>query len=160
MSGGHHPRCAIQRRTEIVSITELGLPRHQPHAHGQLQYLLRGHRSVDSGLRRPERGTDAVAGVLEQETVVLLDRHTQHVIVDDQRGPHIRRVGLPPTGRTLDIGEQKRHDPRRRVPRGHSHRIAHRRSSAADVKGPDVAETVERLRLLARRTRRLRADRA
>src|SRR6476620_4989983 len=28
---------------------------------------------------------------------------------------------LPPTGRTLNIGEQECHDPRRPAPRGHSH---------------------------------------
>jgi hypothetical protein len=30
-----------------------------------------------------------------------------------QRRPHPLRVGLPPTSRTLHIGEQKRHHPRR-----------------------------------------------
>jgi hypothetical protein len=40
--------------------------------------------------------------------------------------PHRIRVCLPPTGRTLNIGEQKRHDPRRRVPRGHPHRMSHK----------------------------------
>src|SRR3984893_18366346 len=35
------------------------------------------------------------------------------------------RIGFPPTSRSLDIGEQERHDPRRWVPRGHSHRMSH-----------------------------------
>ena len=39
---------------------------------------------------------------------------------------HRRRVGFPPTGRTLDIGEQEGHNPRRRHPTGHPHRISHR----------------------------------
>ena len=35
------------------------------------------------------------------------------------------RIGFPPTSRSLDVGEQERHDPRRWVPRGHSHRMSH-----------------------------------
>src|SRR6267378_6331811 len=45
---------------------------------------------------------------------------------------------LPPTGRTLNIGEQECHDPRRPAPRGHSHRMSHNahvnRSIATDFR--------------------------
>ena len=50
-----------------------------------------------------------------------LDRRAQHLVVDDERRPHRLRVGLPPTGRTLDIGEQKRHHPRRSSRRRSGH---------------------------------------
>ena len=63
-----------------------------------------------------------------------------------QRRPHPVGVGLPPTGRTLDIGEQKRHHPRRSSRRssGHPRRIsqqtrsylAHRRNPAPDTRAP------------------------
>jgi hypothetical protein len=37
---------------------------------------------------------------------------------------HRFRVGFPPTSRSLDVGEQERHVPRRSAPRGHSHRMS------------------------------------
>ena len=46
--------------------------------------------------------------------------------VREQGRPHSVRVGFPPTGRTLNIGEQKRHNPRRRHSRGHPHRMSHK----------------------------------
>src|SRR5262245_21118856 len=46
-----------------------------------------------------------------------------------QRRPHPLGVRLPPTGRTLDIGEQKRHYARRRMPWGHLHRMSHKPTS-------------------------------
>src|ERR1700722_2485515 len=46
-----------------------------------------------------------------------------------QGDPHLVRIGLPPTGRTLNIGEQKGHQPRRRYPDGHPHRISHSMAS-------------------------------
>ena len=54
---------------------------------------------------------ETVIGVLEQEAAVRLNRRAQHLVVGSQRRSHRVRVGLPPTGRTLDIGEQKRHNP-------------------------------------------------
>jgi hypothetical protein len=121
MPGGHHPRRTVQHRTEIVALSQLGFPGRQPHPHRQLQPQLRGHRGIHRRARRGERGAHAVTGVLEQPAPVRLDRRTQHLVVCGQRCPHALRVGLPPTGRTLNIGEQKRHHPRRsnRRRRGH-----------------------------------------
>jgi hypothetical protein len=52
-------------------------------------------------------------------------------LMGGQRRPHPIGVVLPPTGRTLDIGEQKRHHPRRRHRRisGHPRRMPHRTRS-------------------------------
>jgi hypothetical protein len=36
---------------------------------------------------------------------VRLDRLTQYLVMGGQRRPHAIRVGFPPTGRTLNIGE-------------------------------------------------------
>jgi hypothetical protein len=41
---------------------------------------------------------------------MLLDRGVQHLVMRHQGRPHRIRVCFPPTGRTLNIGEQKRHD--------------------------------------------------
>jgi hypothetical protein len=85
---------------------------------------LRGNGGVDGGPWRRERGNHTIPGVAEQESLMRLDRRAQHFVMRNQRRPHRSRVGFPPTGRTLDIGEQKRHDPRRRAPRWHPHRIS------------------------------------
>ena len=50
--------------------------------------------------------------MLEHEAAVRLNRPVQHFAMGGQRQPHPIGVGLPPTGRTLDIGEEKRHHPR------------------------------------------------
>ena len=109
---GHHPRRTIQRRTEVVPVTQLGFASRQAHPHRQLQRPLRGHRRIHRRLRRGERAAHPVAGVLEQEAAVRLDRRAQHLVMRRQGRPHRVGVGLPPTGRTLDVGEQKRHHPR------------------------------------------------
>ena len=64
-----------------------------------------------------------------------LDRRAQHLVVRGERRPHAIRVGLPPTGRTLNIGEQKRHHPRRSS-RRHGIASAH---SMCPSKPSDVA---------------------
>jgi hypothetical protein len=126
VTGGHHACGPIQNRSEIVALRQLGFAGRDPHPHRQLQRPLRGHRGIDRCPRRGERGTHPVTGVLEQEAAVRLNRLAQHVIMGGQRRPHPLRVGLPPTGRTLDIGEQKRHHPRRSSRRnsGHPRRIS------------------------------------
>ena len=113
MPGGHHPRRTVQHRTEVVGLPQFGFAGRDPHPHRQLQLALRGHRGIDRTLRRGERGAHPITGVLEQEAAVRLDRLAQHLVMCGQRRPHPLGVGLPPTGRTLHIGEQKRHHPRR-----------------------------------------------
>jgi hypothetical protein len=67
--------------------------------------------------RRRERRDYTVAGVAEQETVVSLNRVAQHLVMHKQSRPHRFRIGFPPTSRSLDVGEQERHDARRSAPR-------------------------------------------
>ena len=55
-----------------------------------------------------------------------LDRPAQHRVVCGQRRRPCVGVRLPPTGRPLDIGGQKRHHPRRSSRHGHPRRISHR----------------------------------
>jgi hypothetical protein len=64
--------------------------------------------------------------VLEQPAPAPLDRRAQHLVMCGEGLPHQIRVRLPPTGRTLNIGEQKRHHPRRSSSRrsGHPCRIS------------------------------------
>jgi hypothetical protein len=98
----------------------------QPHPHRQLQHPLRGHRRIKRTPRRGECRTHPITGVLEQPAPMRLDRPGEDLVVCGQRHPHRIRVGLPPTGRTLNIGEQKRHHPRRSSRRisGHPSRIS------------------------------------
>ena len=110
MPSGHHPLGTVQHRAKIIGSPQLGFTGRQSHPDRQLQLLLCGHRGIDRGPRRRERGTHAVTGVFEHEAAVRLDRRAQHLVMRGQRRPHPVRIGLPPTGRTLDIGEQKRHN--------------------------------------------------
>ena len=111
VAGGHHPRGAIQHRAEVVVVPQLGLAGRDPHSHRQLQFALRVDRRIDRRHRRCERRSHPVPGVAEHEALVGLDRRTQHLVVRGQCHPHRVRIGFPPTGRTLNIGEQKGHDP-------------------------------------------------
>jgi hypothetical protein len=109
--GGHHPRGAVEHRAEVVRLSQLGFAGRDPHAHRQLQRPLCGHGGINRGSGSGERGAYPVTGVFEQPPAVGLDRLTQHLVMGGQRRPHAIRVCLPPTGRTLNIGEQKRHNP-------------------------------------------------
>jgi hypothetical protein len=103
--GGHHPCRTIEHRAEVVRLAQLGLAGRQTHAHRQLQRPLRGHRRIHRTARRGERRADPVAGVFEQPAAVRLNRRPQHLVMGGQRRPHRLRIGFPPTGRTLHIGE-------------------------------------------------------
>ena len=126
--GSHHPRSAIQHRTEVVRPPKLCFTGRNPHPYRQFEGTLCGDCGIDGGTGRREGGTHAVTGVLEQPAPVRLNRPAQHLVMGGQRHPHPIGVGLPPTGRTLDIGEQKRHHPRRssRPISGHPRRLSQR----------------------------------
>jgi hypothetical protein len=47
MPGGHHPRGAIEHRTEVVGPPQLGLAGRDPHPHRQRQRPLGGHPRID-----------------------------------------------------------------------------------------------------------------
>jgi hypothetical protein len=111
MAGGHHPRSSVEHRAEVVPVAPLGLPGRDPHPHRQLQLPLCRDRGVDRRSRRGKRGNHAVTGMAEQETVVRLNRGAQHLVMRHNGRPHRSRVSFPPTGRPLNIGEQKRHHP-------------------------------------------------
>ena len=124
MPGGHHPSSPVEHRPEVVPVAQFGFTGRDPHPHRQLQLPLRGDRRVHRRPRRGKRGDHTIARVTEQEPVVRLNRRAQHLIVCEKRRPHRVRVGLPPTGRALNIGEQECHDPRRWSPLGHPHRMS------------------------------------
>ena len=60
-------------------------------------------------LRRSEGGDHSVTGVLEQSSVVRLDRCGEHGVVGGQSQAHCVGVGLPTPRRALDVGEQEGH---------------------------------------------------
>ena len=79
-----------------------------------------------------------------------LDRPAQYLVVGGQRDPHLVRVCLPPTGRTLHIGEQKRHHPRRSSTRhgiASAHAICPSKPSFSPCRGSDPGSPGRRLRL-------------
>ena len=112
MTGAHHPRRAVRA------------PRRSSHRHASsaspvAMPIRTGNSSLScaaTAASTAERGDDerrahTIAGVLEQPAPVRLDRRAQHLVMGGQRRSHRVRVGLPPTGRTLNIGEQERHYP-------------------------------------------------
>jgi hypothetical protein len=105
MPGGHHPCSPVEHRAEVVPVPQLSLAGRQPHPHRQPQRPLCSDRSIDSRRRRSERGDYTVPGVAEQEAAMLPDHCAQHLVMRGQCLPHRSRVGFPPTGRTLNIGE-------------------------------------------------------
>jgi hypothetical protein len=68
---------------------------------------------------------------------VGFDRVAQHLVVRGQCRPHRSRVRFPPTGRPLNIGEQKRHHPRRSSRRvsGHPRRISQQTAPTSYIGG-------------------------
>ena len=126
MAGGHHPRSPVEHRSEVVPVPQLRFAGRNAHPDGQLQLPLCSDRRVGSRFRRCERGDHPVTRVTEQKTAVRLDFEAQHLVMRDEGRPHCISVVFPPTGRPLDIGEQKCHNPRRRDPRGHPRRMSHR----------------------------------
>ena len=135
MTGGHHSRGAVERRTEVVRIAKLGFAGRDAHPHRQFQFPLRGNSSLHRRLRRGERRTHAVTGVLEQIAAVRPDRCAKNLVMRGQRGSHGLRIGFPPTCRTFHVGEKKRHNPRRRDRgvRGHPWRIPQRGGGRNDI---------------------------
>jgi hypothetical protein len=105
VAGRHHARSAVQRGAEVVLAAHFGLAGCDTHSHRQLQRVLRGDRGVDGRPWRLECRTYPVTGVLEQPTVMRRNGVPHDLVVSDQRPPHRISIRLPPTGRTLDIGE-------------------------------------------------------
>jgi hypothetical protein len=79
--GGHHPSSPVEHRAEVVPVAQLGFTGRNPHPRRQLQRPLRGARRVDRRHRKGKRGDHTISGVAEQETLVRLDRGTQHLVV-------------------------------------------------------------------------------
>ena len=85
MPGGHHPCGPIEHRAEIIPLAQFGFTGRNPHPHRQFEGTLGVHRRIHRRFRGAERSAHTVAGVLEQEPVIRLDRRAQHLVVDDER---------------------------------------------------------------------------
>ena len=105
MPGGHHPRRTVQHRTEVVPVAQLCLTGRQPHPHRQLQRPLRSHRGIhrDLGEAKAAHTPSPVCLNMKPPCASIA---AQHLVMGGQRRPHRIGVGLPPTGRPLDIGER------------------------------------------------------
>ena len=121
MPGGHHPCCSVEHRAGVITSTQFGLTGRKSHPYRQLERPLRVHRRIHRRLRGVERSAHTITGVLEHKALVRLDRRTQNLVMGGQCCPHCVGIRLPPAGRTLHVGKQKGHHPRRSSRR---HRIA------------------------------------
>ena len=141
MPGRHHPGGPVQHRTEIVAVALLGLTGGDTHPHPQRhgrrprphpQRPLGVDRGVDRRRGPGERHRQPVPPSRKHIPVVGVHRGPHHLVMSRQRQPHPGRVRLPQPRRTLDIGEQKRHRPRRPLPHelppAHPPTIPHPRS--------------------------------
>ena len=120
----HEPRRAVQCGTEIVTVTLDGLSRVDAHTDPQedparpafgLQRSLPVHRGADRIGGATERRRECIAGGREHVPAVRLDRLTEQLVVHTEGGAHRVRLFLPQPRRTLEIGEQEGHGPRRRL---------------------------------------------
>ena len=115
MTRGHHSRRTVEHRAEIVVVSQFGLAGRDAHPNRQFQLPLRGDRGLDRRHRRDERsGTPRRRCGLNRKPSFASIGVAQYFVVRSQCNPHRVGIGFPPTGRTLNIGEQKGHDPRRR----------------------------------------------
>ena len=88
MAGGHQSRRTIERRAEVVRIAKLGFAGRNTHPHRQFEFPLRVNGSLHRRLRRGERRTHPVTGVLEQVAAVLADHTTKNLVMLGQGGSH------------------------------------------------------------------------
>ena len=109
----HHPRRTIEHCAVVVGAPQLGLTRCDAHPNRQREIPLCRYRRLDCIPRRLKDGAHAVAGVLEHLAVMVVDLGAQYPIVVFECDAHLVSVGLPPSGRSFDVGEQERDDSRR-----------------------------------------------
>ena len=106
----------------IVAVAHVGLTGVQAHPHpyrsrlgpGLCSQGLLGNKSSSGRCRgRAERSSHPVAHGREHPAAVIRHRRCDELIVQSQRCTHVVRCRLPQARRPLNIGEQKRHRPRR-----------------------------------------------
>ena len=115
MPGGHHPRRTIQHRTEVVARHAARLRRSPaPSAPATPAPAARPppHPPQTCGEANAAHTPSPVCLNNQPPCASIAERNTSSWAASAAR--IAIGVGLPPTGRTLDIGEQKRHHPRRR----------------------------------------------
>ena len=119
---------AVERRSEVVAVADLGGPRVDRHPDPELpdlapvrvaQGALGIERGRDRGDGLREHREEAVAGRLDHGSVVALDGGPQQGIVERQRAGHLRGPLLPETGAPLDVRDQEAGDGRTRWRRRH-----------------------------------------
>ena len=114
MPGGHHPRRTIEHRAEVVALPQLGFAGRQPHPHRQLQRPLRGHRRIDRRLGEANAAHTPSPVCLNNQPpcASIALRNTSSWAASAARIASASASHRRST-RTLNIGEQKRHHPRR-----------------------------------------------
>ena len=110
MAYRHHPRSAVEH-TPKYPRRATGLRRSRsPSGPATPGLVARPQRHRWRTWARRTRA-HPITGVLEQPTAVCLDGPASYLVVCGQCRPHALGVRFPPTGRPLNIGEQKRHHP-------------------------------------------------
>ena len=113
MPGGHHPRRTVEHRTEVIALAQLGLACRDAHPYRQFQCTLAAiaASTADLGEANAAHTPSPVCLNINPPCASIAARNTSSWAASATR--IASGVGLPPTGRTLDVGEQKRHHPRR-----------------------------------------------
>ena len=134
------PGTEVDDRTEVVAAALDRLAQVQSHPHAQArawprrvpQSILGGDGSGDPGGGRLEGDGEAVARRGEHVAVVCIDDVAQDLVVHREACGHRRIITSPQRRRTLDVGEQERHDARRQ---GHFLDLTHSCPSSTGTVG-------------------------
>ena len=128
MSQGTYPGSPVDGPTRIVAlVTALHVAGMHPHPH---RHRLTGERLLD-GQAAGNRVAGPGEGRHERVPQPLLNRPhpvvTAHLLIHDlvqacDGSAHALRVGLPPSGGAVHVGEQQRHRPRRQQKIAFAHR--------------------------------------
>src|SRR5438552_2343468 len=116
MRGAHQPRRPVDRRSVVVTVTDIRWACMDAHTHPQWpgglpsfhkHLALRGDRCINGIMRGAECGMKAVAHRLHDMPPMRADSVTQNLVMTSQREVHCLRHLLPQTRRALDVSEQE-----------------------------------------------------
>ena len=116
MPGGHDPCGPVEHRSEVIPVAQFGFPLAMP--------MRTGNSSRRCAVTAASRAAFGEANAATTPSPVWLNRNPSYDSIAvrstsscaSSAAPHRVGFGLPPTGRTLNIGEQEGHDARRRSP--------------------------------------------
>ena len=120
MSGIHDTLSVIDGRPKVVIVPPLDRPRVHPATYLESQStrrrpirnrLLKCERRDQSIQRIIEYGEESIAGVLDDRTMMFLDRRPAESVMTLQRSPHLLGCPIPQARAPHDVREQKGNNP-------------------------------------------------